>query len=264
MSINVSQIYVRYPDEKDVAALLASRQDRAPGAASFLVARTGTAWLAVCSGDNAPSPETAKHLSRALEGTCVWFGLAGTALASRYIRYDLGREAEKVLEPPEIFQPEAEAGGVMPAYRDVEQELYTKLRGLGVPQEYVYLFMEEIGVSGGDPSRTDAVMIRNGNVEQFLHRVPRRSVDEVRTLFDHHKEAESVVFETLRLQGEFEHGRARQLLQTLEAMTRRRRLPPGWKLKYRLEPELDPDFVMRLIAVFAAGKFSYDLTREEL
>lgn len=262
MSINVSQIFVRYPDEKDVAALLAAKQTPGPGSPSFLVARTGSPWLAVFSGDNAPSYETARHLSRALEGQCLWFGLAGTALASRFIKYDLGREVEKVLEPPEIFQ--VEPTGVMPAYRDVEQELYAKLRGYGIPQEYVYLFMEEIGVSGGDPSRTDAVVIRNGSVEQFLHRVPRRSVDEARTLFDHHKEAESTVFETLHLQGDFDHGRARQLLQTLEAMTRRRRLPAGWKLKYRLEPELDPDFVMRLIAIFAAGKYSYDLTREEL
>jgi len=262
VSINISQIFVRYPDEKDVAALLAGRQDRSPGSPSALVARTGTAWLAVCAGDNAPSPDTARHLSRALEGTVIWFGLAGNALASRVIRYALGNEAEKILEPPEIFQ--AEPTTVMPAYRDVEQELYVKRRGLGIPMEYIYLFMEEIGVSGGNPGSTDAVVIRNGSVEQFVHRVPRRSVDEVRTLYDHHKEGDQTVFETLRLQGAFDHGRARQLLQTLEAMAKRRRLPPGWKLKYRLEPELDPDFVMRLVAVFAAGKYSYDLTREEL
>jgi len=262
VSINVSQIFVRYPDEKDVAALLASRQDRSPGSPSWLVARTGTAWMAVCSGDNAPSPDTARHLSRALEGSVLWFGLAGNALASRVIRYDLGREVEKTLEPPEIFQ--AEPATVMPAYRDVEQELYVRLRGLGIPHEYVYLFMEEVGVSGGNPGTTDAVIIRNGNIEQFVHRVPRRSADEVRTLYDHHKEADQTVIETLRLQGAFDHGRARQLLATLETMTRRRRLPPGWKVKFRLEPELDPDFIMRLVAVFAANKYSYDLTREDL
>ena len=261
MSINLSQIYVRYPDERDVAALLAPRQDSS-GTPSALVARTGTAWLAVCSGDNAPSPDTAKHLSRALEATAVWFGLAGNSLAYRLIRYDLGREAEKTLEPPEIFQ--AEPAAVMPAYRDVEQELYVKLRGLGLPLEYVYLFMEEVGVSGGSPGTTDAVLVRNGGVEQFVHRVPKRSVDEVRTLYDHYKEPEQTVIESLRLQGAFDHARARQLLQTLEAICRRRRLQPGWKIKYRLEPDLDVDFVMRLIAVFAAGKFSYDLTREDL
>jgi len=263
VSINLSQIYVRYPDEKDVAALLAAQQDRLPGSPSFLVARTGTPWLAVCSGDNAPPPEKARHLSRALEGAAVWFGLAGNALAYRLLRYDLGRETEKVLEPPEIFGDEA-ATSPMPAYKDVEAELYQRLRGLGIPQEYVFLFMEEIGVSGGAPGTTDALVVRAGGVEPFVHRVPGRSVDAVRTLYDHHKEGEHAVIEAIRLQGTFDHGRARLFLQTLEQMCRRRSLPPGWKVRYRLEPDLDPDFVMRIAAVHAAGKFSYDFTREDL
>jgi hypothetical protein len=261
VSINISQIFVRYPDEKDAAALLASRQDRAAGAPSFLVARTGTPWLAVCSGDNTPSPDTARHLSRALEGTSLWFGLAGNALAYRLIRYDLGREAEKVLEPPEIFQ--TEAAPQMPAYRDVEAELYAKLRAAGIPQEYIYLFMEEIGVSGGDPGRTDAVVVRNGGVENFVHRVPRRSLDAVRTLFDHHKEGEQTVYESIRLQGAFDNARAKQLLQTLEQMCRRRSLPPGWKVRFVLDPEPDANFVMRLMAVHAAAKFTYELSHVE-
>ena len=263
MSINISQIYVRYPDEKDVAALLATQQDRAPGSPSYLVARTGTPWLAVFSGDNSPSPEKARHLSRALEGVAIWFGLAGNALAYRIIRYDLGRESEKILEPAEIFGGEA-ATTMMPAYHDVEADLYSRLRGIGIPQEYVYLFMEEIGVSGGTPGTTDAVVIRAGGVEQFVHRVPRRSVDAVRTLYDHHKEGDQTVYEAIRIQGIFDHGRARQLLHTLEVMCKRRSLPPGWRVKYRLEPDLDPDFVMRILAIHAAGKFSYDFTREEL
>jgi hypothetical protein len=263
VSINISQIYVRYPDEKDVATLLAEQQDRAPGSPSFLVARTGTPWLAVFSADNAPSPEKARHLSRALEGAAIWFGLAGHALAYRLIRYDLGRETEKILEPAEIFGGEA-ATSMMPAYKDVEAELYQRLRGLGIPQEYAYLFMEEVGVSGGAPGTTDAAVIRSGGVEQFVHRVPRRSVDAVRTLYDHHKEAEQTVYEAIRIQGTFDHGRARQLLQTLEQMCKRRSLPPGWKIKYRLEPDLDPDFIMRLAAIHAAAKYSYDFTREDL
>ena len=261
MSINVSQIFVRYPDEKDAAALLASRQDRAPGAPSFLVARTGTPWLAVCSGDNTPSPDTARHLSRALEGTSLWFGLAGNALAYRLIRYDLGREAEKVLEPPEIFQ--TDGAKQMPSYRDVESELYAKLRALGIPQEYIYLFMEEIGVSGGDPGRTDACVIRNGSVENFVHRVPRRSVDGVRTLFDHHKEGEQTVYESIRLQGAFDNARAKLLLQTLDQMCKRRSLPPGWKVRYVIDPEFDPTFVMKLLAVHAAGKFTFEVSQIE-
>jgi hypothetical protein len=261
LSINISQIFVRYPDEKDAAALLASKQDRSPDSPSFLVAKTGSPWLAVCSGDNTPSPDTARFLSRALEASSLWFGLAGNALAYRLIRCELGREVEKVLEPPEIFQT---AGAPqMPAYRDVEAELYSRLRGLGIPQEYVYLFMEEIGVSGGDPGRTDAAVVRGGVVENFVHRVPRRSVDTVRTLFDHHKEGEQTVFESIRLQGEFDNGRAKQLLQTLEKMCRRRSLPPGWKVRFVLEPEFDADFAMKLAAVHAAGKWSFELSHLE-
>ncbi len=263
MSINISQIFVRYPDEKDVAALLATQQDRSPGSPSFLVARTGTPWLAVFSGDNAPSPDKARHLSRGLEGVAIWFGLAGNALAYRIIRSDLGRETEKILEPAEIFGGEASTS-MMPAYKDVELELYQRLRGLGIPQEYVYLFMEEVGVSGGAPGTTDAVVVRAGTVEQFVHRVPRRSLDAVRTLYDHHKEGEQTVYEAIRIQGTFDHGRARQLLQTLEQMCKRRSLPPGWKVKYRLEPDLDQDFAMRILAIHAAGRFSYDFTREDL
>ena len=261
MSINVSQIFVRYPDEKDAAALLASRQDRGPGVPSLLVARTGTPWLVVCSGDNATAPDTARHLSRALEGSALWFGLAGNALAYRLIRYDLGREVEKTLEPPEIFQ--SDSAPLMPAYRDVEAELYGKLRALEIPFEYIYLFMEEIGVSGGDPGRTDAAVVRNGSVENFVHRVPRRSRDEVRTLFDHHKEGEQTVYESIRLQGDFDNGRAKQLLQTLEQVCRRRSLPQGWRIRYVLDPEVDPGFVMRLMAVHAAGKFAYELSHLE-
>jgi hypothetical protein len=261
VSINVSQIFVRYPDEKDAAALLAARQGHTPGVPSFLVARTGSPWLAVCSGDNAPAPETARHLSRALEAASLWFGLAGSSLAYRLIRYDLGREVEKTLEPPELLQ--TGSSPLMPAYRDVEAELYGKLRALGIPAEYIYLFMEEIGVSGGDPGRTDAAVVRNGMPENFVHRVPRRSVDAVRTMFDHRKEEEQVLCESLRLQGEFEHSRARQLLQTLEQICRRRSLPPGWKARYVLDPATDPDFTMRLVAVYAAGRFSYDLSRTE-
>jgi hypothetical protein len=261
VSINVSQIFARYPDEKDAAALLASRQDRGPGAPSFLVARTGTSWLAVCSGDNAPAPDTARHLSRALEGTALWFGLAGNALAYRLIRYELGREVEKILEPPEIFQ--ADGTQIMPAYRDVEAELYGKLRALEIPHEYIFLFLEEIGVSGGDPGRTDAAVVRSGSVENFVHRVPRRSVDAVRTLFDHHKEGEQTVYETIRLQGAFDNARAKQLLQALDQICKRRHLPPGWRIRYVLDPQVDPGFVMRLMAVHAAGKFRYELSHLE-
>jgi len=119
------------------------------------------------------------------------------------------------------------------------------------------------GVSGGDPGRTDAAVVRNGSVETFVHRVPRRSVDEVRTLFDHHKEGEQSVYESIRLQGAFDNSRAKQLLQTLDQICKRRSLPPGWKIRYVLDPEVDANFVMRLLAVHAAGKFRYELSHLE-
>jgi hypothetical protein len=261
VSINVSQIFVRYPEEKDPATLLAAWQGRAPSVSSFLVARTGTAWLAVCAGDNAPSPDVAKHLSRALEASVIWFGLAGNALAYRMIRYELGKESDKVLEPPEIFQPDISP--ILPAYKDVEAELYAKLRGHGIPAEYVFLFMEEIGVSGGAPGMSDAAVVRNSSVESFVHRVPRRSSDTVRTLFDHHQEGEHTVFESLRLQGSFDHARARQLLQTLQTICKRRSLPAEWKARYRLDPSTDPDLAMRLFAVHAAGKYAYEIVKPD-
>src|SRR5262249_33417753 len=165
------------------------------------------------------------------------------------------------LEPPEIFQ--ADASQLMPAYRDVEAELYGKLRGFGIPLEYIYLFMEEIGVSGGDPGKTDAAVVRSGTVENFVHRVPRRSLDAVRTLFDHHKDGEQTGDESIRLQGAFDNSRAKQLLQTLDQICKRRSLPQGWKIRYVIDPGVDPDFVMRLLAVHAAGKFVYELSHLE-
>ena len=112
------------------------------------------------------------------------------------------------------------AGPIHPMFHQEAEALLdraaTELRALGIPHEYLYLFMEEIGVSGGDPGRTDAAVVRNGSVENFVHRVPRRSVEGVRTLFDHHKEGEQAVYESIRLQGAFDNARAKQLLQTLE------------------------------------------------
>ena len=102
MSINVSQVFVRYPDEEDAAGMLEEYRQRQKGGPSFLVARTGTDWLAISSEDNMPAPEVARFLSRGLEATAVWYGLAGSILAYRLIRYSLGKEEEKVLEPAEV------------------------------------------------------------------------------------------------------------------------------------------------------------------
>jgi hypothetical protein len=259
MSINVSQIFVRYPDEKDVAEFLATLQGRHPQMPSFIVARTPAPWLAVCAGNNAPALDVARHLSRALEASALWFGLAGNALAYRFARFEFGRDVEMVLEPPEIFR--ANIPLIMPAYRDAEAELHDRLRALGLPAGYLYLFAGEIGVTGGKEGRTDAAIVRNGTAEFFLHRVPLRNGDAVRTLFDFHKEGEQAVVETLQLQGSCDPARARQLLQTLEQVCRRRSLPSGWKIHYVLQAAADPELLPTLERIHARGSFSFEISR---
>lgn len=256
MSINVSQIFVRYPDPNDTASLLIDVLKKQPGIPSFVVTRTGTPWLAVASGDNAPSPEVARGLSRALEAAAIWYGLAGNALAYRMIRYHLGKEAERIQEPPEIFKP----GGPfpLPAYRDVERELYQRLREAGIPAEYIYLFAEEIGVAGGSGRKPDALLARGGRTEAFAHRVPRRGTDGVRTLFDLYKEGEQTVYEKLSLHGAFDEDRAQHLFRTLEEVCRRRMLPAGWKVRFVAEAPANPELGPRLAGAYARGKFSFE------
>jgi len=256
VSINVSQIFVRYPDEKDAAEVLSTYQQAREGAPSFVVARTPSPWLAVLAGDNATAPETAQLLSRALEASSLWYGLAGNALAYRLLRYELGRETERVLEPAEIYR--TDASFLLPEYRDAEQILYGRLRQASIPAEYVYLFIEEVG-AGSRPGRTDAAVVRQGRIESFLHRVPRRGADGVRTLFDLYKEGEQTVTEMLHLYGSFDEGRARQLFRTLEAVCGRRTLPPGWKVRYLAGSVRDPQLGRRLAATHAEGRYTFDL-----
>lgn len=259
MSINVSQIYVRYPDEKDAAGLLADLQRKSPGSLSYIVARTPapSPWLAISAGDNAPAPETARFLSRALEAQALWYGMAGNTLAYRLLRFDLGRETAKVLVPEEIFQPPAAFR--LPAYRDVEQELHHRLLESAIPPEYIYLFTEEIGVSGADDQPPDAVAVRDGVLDPFRHRVPRRGSSAVRTLFDLYKEGEETVYEMLHLHGDFDESRAEQLFKTLEGVCRRRSIPPGWKVTYMAGSVRDPLLGRRLAGAHSKGRYSFDL-----
>ena len=256
MSINVSQIFVRYPDEKDAASVLADLQRREPESPSYVVVRTATPWLAVSAGDNTPAPETARHLSRALEATSTLYGLAGNTLAYRLIRHELGRETTRVLVPEEIFNPDTQFS--LPVYRDVERELHQKLREAGIPHEYLYLFVEEIGVSGQD-GKPDAVAVKDGGVESFLHRVPRRGSEGVRTLFDLYKEGEETVYEMLHLRGAYDETRAQQLFKTLEEVCRRRSLPPGWKVTFMAGSMSDPELGRLLMGAHSRGRYSFDL-----
>jgi hypothetical protein len=255
MSINVSQIYVRYPDEKDAAEVLAGSPPGEAGAPVYTVIRTPSPWLAVASRDNTTDPAVAQRLSRALEAKSIWYGLAGNALAYRLIRYELGREVEQVRDPADLFREEPPS--LLPEYRDVEQELHARLRREGIPTDYVFLFSEEIGASA--KGSHDAAVVRGGAAEPFTHRVPRRESDEVRTLFDLYKEGEQRVTELLHLQGAYDEARARRLFATLETVCRRRALPEGWKVQYLAGSTRDPDLGRRLAELHAKGRFSYEL-----
>jgi hypothetical protein len=257
VSINVSQIFVRYPDEKDAAGILAELQKKTPGGPSSIVVRTPSPWLAISAADNAPAPEPARTLSRALEASGIWYGLAGNTLAYRMIRYELGRETSKILVPEEIFQPEA--ASVLPMYRDVEQELHRRLLEAGIPAEYIYLFIEEIGISGKDGEKEDAAAVRGGRFEPFRHRVPRRGSEGVRTLFDLYKEGEETVYEMLHLHGAFDESRAEHLFRTLEGVCRRRSLPAGWKVTFLAGSVRDPELGRQLATAHSRGRYSFDL-----
>lgn len=257
MSINLNQIFVRYPDPKDAAELLADFQKKKAPSQSFVVAKAGGGWLAVLGGDNTLPPEIAPLLSRALEAQAVWFGLAGNTLAYRLLRYDLGREVERLMEPGEIFTPEGPR--ILPMYKDVEDELYKKLRALGIPKEYVYLFVEELGVSGGTAGEPDAAAARPGGLETFRHRVPRRGAEGVRTLFDLYKEGDQRVYETLTLHGSYEETRAAGLLRTLGSICRRRSLPGGWSVRFQVGSPKDPTTAAQVLALHAKGKHAFEM-----
>lgn len=256
MSINLSQAYVRYPDVRDAAEILQGFLAKSAPEASAVISATGSPWLCVCGQGNDVAPEAARTLARALEAHAVWYGLAGGSLAYRLLRFELGREVERFLVPEEIFG--AEPPPRMPEYRDVEEELYRRLRKLGIPADYVYLFVEEIGVEGGVKGEPDAAAVRPGEAGPFRHRVPHRSVDRPRTLFDQYREGEQSVTETLRLHGGYEETRARGLLSVLDGMVRRRALPPGWTVRFSATSPEAPELAARIAALHAKGRHAYE------
>ena len=253
MSLNLNQIFVRYPDPKDAAELLLASGRSEP----LVVTRTGGPWLAVLGGDNTLPQELAPLLSRALEAQALWFGLAGDTLAYRLVRYELGKEAERIAEPAELFQPDGPL--ILPAYKDVELELHRKLLAFGIPAAYVYLFAEEVGVAGGDPGTPDAAALRKGSVETFRHRVPKRLEEGVRTQFDLYKDGEQTVYESLTLRGEWDEERGRGLLRTLAGICRRRALPPDWTVRFLLSAPKAADTAAQLRRLHAAGNHPFEL-----
>ncbi len=252
MSINLSQAFVRYPDAKDAAEVAAEFQNRNEDAPGFIVARAPAGWVALLAGGDDVPPAMAERLSRALEARALWFGLAGSALAYRFRRYELGKVAEEVLEPAELFA--AEGPSRLPEYRDAELALLERLRGESIPEEYLYLHEREVGMAGGEP---DAARVRGGQIERFSHRVPRRPKGRVRTLFDLFTEGEEAVTDRLELRGAYDEARAERLLRTLDAITKRREVPPGWTVRYAVS-SADPELFPKLTALHRKRPHPYE------
>lgn len=264
MTLNLSQVFLKYPDVFGAAGALrlhlASRAKSDQDVPQHILAATGTPWLALFAWGNSASPEIAEYLSRALECHATWFGLAGRSLAYRVRRFHLGRRTDEINSPPELFgQPEPFA---LPAYVDVEKELLDLLLRDGLPPHYLYLRAQELGISGeaGDP---DAVAVLDApwseaRVEEkrFLHRKPRREGRAPRTLFDRFDDEKQVVVDEVVLRGTWDDARGRSLLLLLKSMAQRREIPPGWRYVYLLAGSAGPALLKPLGELFAREKAS--------
>jgi len=265
VTLNLSQVFLKYPDVFGAAGALrshlASRAKSDQDVPQHILVATGTPWLALLAWGNSASPEVAEYLSRALECHATWFGLAGRSLAYRVRRFHLGRRTDEINSPPELFgMPEPFA---LPAYVDVEKELLDLLLRDGLPPDYLFLRADELGMSGddGDP---DAVAVlgapwSEARVEEkrFLHRRPRRDGRAPRTLFDRFDDAKQVVADEVVLRGTWDESRARSLLKLMHSMARRREVPAGWRHVYLLAASAGPDLLTPLGELFAREKASY-------
>ena len=77
-------------------------------------------------------------------------------------------------------------------------------------------------------------------------------------LFDQVDEEAKRVTENVELRGEFEEKRASRLLQTLDAVCRRRTVPPGLGIQYIANSPRDPDLTMRLAMLHAKGRYAFE------
>ncbi len=269
VTINLSQIFVRYPSAADTAGalekMLASRAKGEQETPQHVIVETGTPWLAIVAWGNNAAPETAEYLSRALEAQAMWFGLAGRVLACRLRKYQHGKRIDEWTSPPELFgAPEPFA---LPAYVDVEAMLISKLIDDGLPAAYLYLRADELGMSPrtGD-SAADAIALlaaswKESGLEQkaFVHRRPRRGAGLVRTLFDRFDEAKQVVADDLHLRGTWDEARGKSLLALLQSMMNRRQIPEAWKYVYILPAS---EIAQPLGALFAREKAGMGLSYE--
>ncbi len=270
VTLNLSQVFVRYPSVDDAASTLikffSSRATAEQDVPQHILLKTPTPWIAVHAWGNNAAPEAAEYLSRVLEAQAVWFGLAGRVLAYRLRHYQHGRKTDEAQSPPEIFgAPEPFA---LPAYVDAERDLLAKLGDL--PANYVYLRADEIGMDpDGEP---DAIALlaapwkeKGFDSKRFRHRPPR-ATSGIRTLFDRQDSEKQVVADEVVLRGTWDEERGRGLLALLESMAKRRAIPAGWKYVYVLSSAAGPALLKPLGELFAREKqtrqWSYELAIE--
>jgi len=269
VSLNLAHAFVRYPDIAGAASTAAGyfsagAKELGSSVRIVLVASPGN-WIGIYSEGNNSAPGIAQYLSRALEADAFWFGLAGRSLAFRIQRFKLGKRVEETTEPAGLFGPDGP--GVLPAYPDAEQEVFTRLDKAGIAEPYRFLHAEELGAkASGDP---DAVQIRvtaDGTEEQpFAHRVPARSAS-LRALFDRFDEAASIVEDDLVVRGSFNPERARALFETLRRIHARKRPPAGWSFRFAVESPEGAALLDPLLALHAeerkAGRGTFELVRQ--
>jgi hypothetical protein len=268
VSLNVSQVFVRYPDVKDAAEAvegwLAARLAAGGDVVRHVCVPTGSAWIGLYAAGNTSPPELAEHVSRALEAHATWFGLSARALAFRHRRYHLGRMTDDSLVPQELFGTGDDFK--LPAYSDVEQGLFDRLKK-EIPEPYLFAFAEEFGASArGEP---DAVVVapapwseRGVGREPFAHRLAKRPAG-VRTLWDEFDEEAKTVTDAVVLRGTYDEGRATSLVQLLQKLVVRRTVPDGWSARFRPESPTGATLVEPVVALHAAKRtalrLSYDL-----
>jgi hypothetical protein len=265
VSLNLSHVFVRYPDVAGVAEVVEAHlrplvRERHDIPRHVCVA-TGSPWIGVFPAGDSAAPELAERLSRSLEAHALWFGLAGRSLAWRIRKYAHGRLAEDLLSPQELFSNGDDF--TLPPYLDAEAAVHERLTKEGIPDPYVLAFSAEFGADDRDEpdsavvapaSWSDSGLTR----ESFAHRLPRRP-SGVRTLFDQFDDERTTVTDAVVLRGRYDEGRARSLLALLARLAARRAVPPGWSVSYRLESPAGPALLDPIHALAATVKPTYRL-----
>jgi hypothetical protein len=267
VSLNLAHAFVRYPDVAGAAStaagyLAAEAKERGPAPRTLIVSLPG-GWIGAYAEGNNLGPGLAQYLSRALEAEAFWFGLAGRSLAFRVQRFKLGKRIDETTQPADLFAPEGP--GLLPAYPDAEQEVFTRLHQAGIAEPYRFLHAEELGARPSGPP--DAVQIRvgpDGSDEQpFAHRAP--PADGLRSLFDRFDEEASIVEDDLVVRGAHDPDRGRALFATLRKIHSRRRPPSGWTFRFAVESPDGASLLDPLMAQYAeerkAGRAPFELVR---